>query len=165
MSRSPEPPTCTESSPLLMLSRSRSTQSSPAGPEQQQQQQVNARPPPPTTTTNNSNNNNSMTIMMNNTTSDERAKALNNMVRSPVSSSRHGSRAPSPTPSDEDLPTHVATVEQLKTLPPECLSGDPVRPLQHFDENGMVYKYALNPMTYSVLFVLIVEGECAVQDR
>jgi hypothetical protein len=67
--------------------------------------------------------------------------------------------APSPTPSDEDLPTNVSTLEQLNGLPPECLSGDPICPLQHFDENGVVHKYSLNPIMYSVLFVLIVEGE------
>jgi len=117
----------------------------------------NAPPPlprgePPAKIDNNNNNNN-------------KSKALNNLVRSPATSrpgSRDASRAPSPTPSirsDEDLPTNVSTLEQLKRLPEECLSGDPIRPLQHFDESGVVYKYALNPMTYSVLFVLIVEGE------
>lgn len=103
--------------------------------------------------------------------SNKQSKALNNLVRSPATSrpgSRDGSRAPSPTPSlarsdtggagDADLPTNVSTLEQLQGLPEECLSGDPVRPLQHFDESGVVSKYALNPMTYSVLFVLIVEG-------
>jgi len=99
------------------------------------------------------------------TAAEARAKALSNLVRTPVSS-RPGSRSGSPTPSalsstaanDDDVPTNVSTLEQLKGLPEECLSGDPIRPLQHFDEGGDVFKYALNPMTYSVLFVLIVEG-------
>ena len=100
-------------------------------------------------------------------TAAARAKALSNLVRTPVSS-RPSSRATSPTPSnfsltsDDDVPTHVSTLEQLKGLPEECLSGDPVRPLQHFDESGVVSKYALNPMMYSVLLVLIVEGACDV---
>lgn len=63
------------------------------------------------------------------------------------------------TDNDEQLPTSVTTVEQLQDLPEECLSGDDVhrRPLRHVDEDGIVTTYALNPMTYSVIFILMVE--------
>ena len=88
------------------------------------------------------------------------AATLNNLVRSPVTS-RPGSRAQSPlgsATSDDDAPTNVSTEEQLSDLPEECLSGDPVRPLQHFDEDGNVFHYALRPMVYSVFMILLTEG-------
>lgn len=89
------------------------------------------------------------------------SKTLSNLVRTPVSS-RNGSPTTSSTTDGsstmDDVPTNVCCLDQLKGLPPECLSGDPKRPLQHFDENGVVSKYSLNPMIYSALFVLIVEG-------
>lgn len=74
-------------------------------------------------------------------------------------SSHPSSRAPSPGVSDmsDDLPNNVSTEEQLLQLPEECLSGNPSRPLQHFGEDGDVSSYALNPMIYSVCFILIVE--------
>ena len=58
---------------------------------------------------------------------------------------------------DDDLPTNVTTEEQMADLPKECLSGVEERPLRHVDEDGQVFHYALQPMTYSVLFILIVE--------
>jgi POT family proton-dependent oligopeptide transporter len=51
----------------------------------------------------------------------------------------------------------VCREEQLKLLPAECLSGDPERPLRHVEENGGVTLYALQPMRYSVIFILLVE--------
>jgi hypothetical protein len=59
---------------------------------------------------------------------------------------------------DNDIPTNVCSVEQLGDLPDECLSGDPIRPLQHFDEDGRCDTYALNPMLYSVFMILLTEG-------
>ena len=41
-------------------------------------------------------------------------------------------------PQDDELPTNVSTVEQLKDLPKECLSGITDRPLRHVDEDGQV---------------------------
>ena len=68
------------------------------------------------------------------------------------------SRPSSPTLSDsEDLPTNVCKPEQLSLLPDECLSGDKDRPLRHVTEFGVDTLHALSPMTYSVLFILIVE--------
>jgi hypothetical protein len=88
------------------------------------------------------------------------SNTLNNQVRNPVSS-KPGSRAASPmgsTSFEDDVPTNVNTIEQLKDLPEECLSGDPIRPLQHFDEDGKVNHYALQPMVYSVFMILLMEG-------
>jgi proton-dependent oligopeptide transporter, POT family len=60
---------------------------------------------------------------------------------------------------DDEIPTNVSTVEQLALLPPECLSADPLRPLQHFHEDSVtVTTYALQPMLYSVAFILLTEG-------
>lgn len=58
---------------------------------------------------------------------------------------------------EEELPTNVTTTEQLTRLPDECLSKDSERPLQHMDERGAVHRYSLTPMTYSVIFILLVE--------
>ena len=59
---------------------------------------------------------------------------------------------------NEDLPTSVNTPEQLDGLPLECLSHDnPNRPLRHVDDRGHVYTYSLQPMLYSVGFILVVE--------
>ena len=58
---------------------------------------------------------------------------------------------------EDDLPTNVSKEEQLAGLPIKYLSGDPIRPLQATDEFGNAYKYALNPTTYSVIFILLVE--------
>ena len=73
--------------------------------------------------------------------------------------SRQSSRPASPTASDqsEDLPTNVSRTDQLSTLPEECLSGDKDRPLRHVTEWGTITNHSLNPMAYSVLFILIVE--------
>jgi len=57
----------------------------------------------------------------------------------------------------DELPNNVSTDEQLKLLPAECLSGDPVKPLRHVDEMGAISHYALQPMFYSVVFILLIE--------
>jgi len=58
---------------------------------------------------------------------------------------------------EEELPTNVSEPEQLASLPPECKSGDPIRPLFYTDEFGFSHKYHLKPMFYSVIFILLVE--------
>lgn len=58
---------------------------------------------------------------------------------------------------EENLPTNVTTPEQLESLPPTFLSGDPKAPLLFEDEYGETYTYNLRPMAYSVLFILIIE--------
>ena len=55
------------------------------------------------------------------------------------------------------LPSNVSTREQLALVPEECLSSDPSRPLLHRTEQGHEFHYALNPMNFSVAFILIVE--------
>jgi len=75
-------------------------------------------------------------------------------------SSRRSSRASSPARSEsgeEDLPVNVCTEDQLLRLPPECLSEDVDRPLRHVDEMEEVSHHALQPMFYSVIFILLVE--------
>jgi hypothetical protein len=62
----------------------------------------------------------------------------------------------SPKPDDE-LPTNVGHESQLVGLPQECLSGNKDRPLRHVDDLGNEYYYSLSPMTYSVVFILMVE--------
>ena len=42
-------------------------------------------------------------------------------------------------------------------VPKECLSGDQDRPLMHVNASGRNSLYALQPMKYSVMFILIVE--------
>jgi dipeptide/tripeptide permease len=57
-----------------------------------------------------------------------------------------------------ELPTDVHKKEQLVYLPEKYLSGDPKRPLLVTDEvTGTQYKYALHPMFYSVVTILIIE--------
>jgi len=61
----------------------------------------------------------------------------------------------SSTSSDDDgdydlLPNNVQTKDQIAALPMQYVSGDPNVPLQSVDRLGNVYKYALNPTTYSV---------------
>ena len=51
----------------------------------------------------------------------------------------------------------MSTEEQLKLLPPECISGDKDRPLRHVDEWDEVSHHALQPMFYSVIYILMVE--------
>jgi POT family proton-dependent oligopeptide transporter len=71
---------------------------------------------------------------------------------------------------DADLPTNVTTLEQLDELPDDLKSGNPLKPLQHIDEGAMddddsedvseayyTYQYSLQPMTYAVIFILVVE--------
>jgi hypothetical protein len=59
---------------------------------------------------------------------------------------------------ENDLPSHVHTLEQLVLCPAKYRSNDPIRPLKLQDtECGETYKYALNPTRYSVLFILLVE--------
>jgi hypothetical protein len=57
-----------------------------------------------------------------------------------------------------DLPNNVSTEAQLVGLPDVCLSTKSKnRPLRHVDEQGRVSTYALQPMFYSVIFILLVE--------
>jgi hypothetical protein len=58
---------------------------------------------------------------------------------------------------DGDLPTNVSTEAQLDNLPDVCLSGIKNRPLRHVNERGDVSTYALQPMFFSVIFILLVE--------
>jgi POT family proton-dependent oligopeptide transporter len=76
------------------------------------------------------------------------------------------SKSPKPSPAgrsprmaldDEDLPTHVNDKSMLATLPTECLSGNPRRPLRHVDDKGNEYFYSLKPMLFSVALILVVE--------
>lgn len=56
-------------------------------------------------------------------------------------------------------PTNVDTTEQLEGLPEEYLSDDPRRPLLYTDTYcGSKYKYALKPLFYSTVFILLIEG-------
>lgn len=66
---------------------------------------------------------------------------------------------PSPAGSEasDELPNNVNRSSQLALLPPECLSGDKERPLRHVDEHDNECRYALRPMFYSVIFILLVE--------
>ena len=58
---------------------------------------------------------------------------------------------------DEQLPCNVSLEEDLVNLPEETLSGNKQRPLRHVTEDGQEYHYALQPMFYSVIFILLVE--------
>ncbi len=58
---------------------------------------------------------------------------------------------------DDDLPTNIHEESQLPLVPEECLSGNQERPLLHIDDLGNKFMYALQPMTYSVFFILMVE--------
>jgi proton-dependent oligopeptide transporter, POT family len=61
--------------------------------------------------------------------------------------------------SDDNIPTNVSTEEQLALLPPECLSNVADRPLQHYHEDNVtITTYSLQPMLYSVIVILLVEG-------
>jgi hypothetical protein len=51
----------------------------------------------------------------------------------------------------------ITTVDQLTKIPKKYCSGDERMPLQSEDHLGNVYKYALNPATYSVIFILLIE--------
>ena len=58
---------------------------------------------------------------------------------------------------DDDLPTNISTIKQLKHIPSACLSTNKSRPLRHVNEKGDVTTYALRPMFYSVIFILLIE--------
>jgi hypothetical protein len=58
---------------------------------------------------------------------------------------------------ENDIPSHVNTIEQLILCPSKYRSDDPLRPLKLQDQCGETYKYALNPTRFSVLFILLVE--------
>mmetsp|Transcript_29797 Transcript_29797/g.60683 ORF Transcript_29797/g.60683 Transcript_29797/m.60683 type:complete len:142 (-) Transcript_29797:100-525(-) len=53
--------------------------------------------------------------------------------------------------------TRISEPSHLKGLPQDFLSLDPERPLLHIDEKGNEYKYFLQPMKMSVIFILFVE--------
>lgn len=57
----------------------------------------------------------------------------------------------------KELPVNVNSEEQLALLPEKYLSDDPKRPLLLTTLTGKKYKYALRPVVYSVLAILIVE--------
>jgi hypothetical protein len=60
--------------------------------------------------------------------------------------------------SDEEMIAgSVTTVDQLTDLPKKYCSGDERMPLRSEDHLGNVYQYALNPATYSVIFILLIE--------
>lgn len=58
---------------------------------------------------------------------------------------------------DDDLPTTISSGSDLENLPSFCLSGNKEKPLRHVNEKGDVSIYALQPMFYSVIFILLVE--------
>lgn len=70
------------------------------------------------------------------------------------SSKRKNSRRSS---ASGDLPNAVNTQEQLADIPAMYLSDDPKRPLLLTVEGEPPYKYALNPVTFSVLTILTIE--------
>ena len=80
-----------------------------------------------------------------------------------VSRSVESSPKPSPSTSftastiDDELPCNVCTEKDLANVPEECLSRNKQRPLRHVTEDGQVHHYALQPMYYSVVFILLVE--------
>ena len=58
----------------------------------------------------------------------------------------------------EDLPTNVHTKDSLLCLPEEFQSDNPKRPLQYYsDVDKKTYTYSLNPLFYSVIFILVIE--------
>jgi len=59
---------------------------------------------------------------------------------------------------EEDYPKNVHSEEQLKDLPEFFLSNNPKEPLQNVDDKGNVFTYSLHPMTYSAMFILLIEG-------
>lgn len=76
-----------------------------------------------------------------------------------LSSSSSSFQSPSDTSSDDSIPTNVSHVEQLSQLPQECVSINdyPDRPLVHVDAAGQVYRYALEPISYAAVWILLVE--------
>jgi hypothetical protein len=62
------------------------------------------------------------------------------------------------------VPGDVSSLDHLADVPNELLNCDPTsatfdkhRPLLHTDANDNVYTYALNPLTYSVFLILVLE--------
>ena len=56
----------------------------------------------------------------------------------------------------KDLPNNVNSKEELALLPEKYLSNDPKRPLL-LEDRGESYTFALNPVTYSVMAILVIE--------
>ena len=57
----------------------------------------------------------------------------------------------------ESTDTDVNTKDKLSRVPEKYLSDDPKRPLLQINADGSVFKYALNPLLYCVLFILVIE--------
>ena len=57
----------------------------------------------------------------------------------------------------ESEDTDVNTKDKLSRVPEKYLSDDPKRPLLQVNADGSVFKYALNPLLYCVLFILVIE--------
>jgi POT family proton-dependent oligopeptide transporter len=93
------------------------------------------------------------------TDKQEQEVLLTAISTSPKPSPQTYSRSNSPdySATDDDLPTNVCSEEQLALLPEVCLSGNKERPLRHVNERGDVSTYHLQPMFYSVIFILLVE--------
>jgi hypothetical protein len=53
---------------------------------------------------------------------------------------------------------NVNTVEQLASVSPEFLSGNPTRPLLSRDVDGNEYHHYLRPMLNAAAFIMLVEG-------
>lgn len=59
---------------------------------------------------------------------------------------------------EKALPNNISNEEDLAFVPAEYINDeDPKRPLKFTDKDGSVYKFALKPLVYSVLFILLVE--------
>jgi POT family proton-dependent oligopeptide transporter len=78
-------------------------------------------------------------------------------VTSPEDLQKPFSLSRSNTMDEDNLPSNICEESQLALLPDVCLSGNKQRPLRHVNEQGLVSTYSLNPMMYSVIFILIVE--------
>lgn len=74
-----------------------------------------------------------------------------------ASTTTSSSTPPSHYRPDDDLPNNIHEESQLPLVPEDCLSDDPKRPLLHIDDLGNKFHYALQPMAYSVFFILMVE--------
>jgi dipeptide/tripeptide permease len=85
------------------------------------------------------------------------AEPPQNSLSSSPSNPQYGAASKPPLAPDDDLPTNVGSEEQLAGLPDVCLSGNKERPLRHVTEKGEVNHYHLQPMFYSVIFILLVE--------
>jgi len=58
----------------------------------------------------------------------------------------------------KELPNDVRTHDQLALLPEKYLSSDPKRPLLLTTSKGEKFTYALRPLLYSVMAILIIEA-------